>query len=401
MISRFPAVSKVEMLAQDKADFLSTPAPAVTGGQRFRELDSIRGLAALIVVFHHFHNMWFFSETRGRGLWTAIESPFFAGRQSVILFFVLSGFVLSIPYLHGSSQSYPMFMLRRILRIYCPYLFALGLALMGNAEWHGKLGRGAWADGTWNGPVTWLAVWQHVLMIGAYNYGQFNTAFWSLVHEMRISLIFPFLFLLIRRLTVWAALLMAATCSLMAHFTDYLGADSALVLQTLEYVTTFICGILMAIHQTEMGRWYRQRRTLERLALAVCFFLLYDFSQWIPGLWKLSAWHVSEWPVTVGAGGLILIGLNSGIARRLLGSVAPRFLGRISYSLYLVHGTVLYALAFLLNGKSSALIAFAIYLPTVLLLSTVFCFWIEEPFLRLGRRISRSSRLSPQAIRNP
>jgi len=381
------------MYAQDVSEVPRVQTLATKEGQRFEELDSIRGLAALVVVFHHFHFMWFFQETQGTGLRAAIESPLFAGRQSVILFFVLSGLVLSVPYLRGSGQSYPMFLLRRILRIYFPYLFALALAVLGNAMWHGELGRGAWAEGTWHGPVTWSAVGQHVLMIGAYNYGQFNTAFWSLVYEMRISIIFPFLFLVIRKVPLWGALLLAATCSLAVHFTDLLGGDAAVILQTLEFVTTFICGILIAIHLTDLGCWYRQRKAWERIALAISFLFLYDFSRLIPGLWKLTAWHISEWPVTVGGGGLILIGLNSGFVRRLLGSVVPRFLGRISYSLYLIHGTVLYALAFLMNGKTSPLIAFVVYLPTALLLSTVFCFWIEEPFLRLGRRISRASRV--------
>jgi peptidoglycan/LPS O-acetylase OafA/YrhL len=335
--------------------------------------------------------MWFFQNTAGRGWRAVIEAPFFAGRQSVILFFVLSGFVLSVPYLRGTGQSYPMFLVRRILRIYCPYLFAVGLAVLGNSIWHGDLGRGVWAAGTWHDPVSWTAVWQHVLMIGAYPYGQFNTAFWSLIHEMRISIIFPFLFLAVRKIPLWAALILAATCSLAVHFTDILGGDTALILQTLEFVTTFICGILMAIHLTGLQRWYKRQPLWQRIALASSCLLFYDFSGHLPGLWKLAAWHISEWPVTIGACGLILIGLSSGTARALLGSVVPRFLGRISYSLYLVHGTVLYALTFLMSGKTSALVAFVIYLPTALLLSTVFCFWIEEPFLRLGRRVSRVS----------
>ncbi len=313
------------MCAQDAPENQRVQTLARTEGPRYRELDSVRGLAALIVVFHHFHNMWFFQNTGGKGLRAAIEYPLFAGRQSVILFFALSGLVLSIPYLRGGGQSYQMFMLRRILRIYFPYLFALGLAVIGNSIWHGELGRGAWADGTWHGQVSWTAVWQHILMIGAYDYGQFNTAFWSLVHEMRISIIFPFLFLAIRKVPLWAALLVAATCSLTVRFTDLLGGNAALILQTLEFVTTFICGILIAIHLTDLGRWYGQRRAWERIAIAVSSLMLYDFSGFIPGLWRLAAWHVSQWPVTIGASGLIVISLNSGVARRFLGSVSTPF----------------------------------------------------------------------------
>jgi peptidoglycan/LPS O-acetylase OafA/YrhL len=276
----------------------SSTAPATTGGERFRELDSIRGLAALVVVFHHFHNLWFF-DSSSRGVRTVIEYPLFAGRQSVILFFVLSGFVLSIPYLRNSGQSYGMFLLRRILRIYCPYVFALGLAILANSEWHGTLGMGPQDNPTWHAVVTWKPVWEHVLMIGPYNYARFNTAFWSLVHEMRISVIFPLLFLLVRRIRFRAALTLAAASSIVVHFTNLLSANLALFLQTFEYVTTFIFGILLAIHLPAFGQWYRQRKTWERSAFAVISFALYDFSRFIPGLWKLSSWHITEWPVTV------------------------------------------------------------------------------------------------------
>ncbi|MCB9988463.1 MAG: acyltransferase family protein [Rhodospirillales bacterium] len=72
--------------------------------QRFHGLDSLRGIAALVVVFNHFYGVipalassenWLFSYTP---LHTLI-----AGRQAVIIFFVLSGFVLSLPYVQGRA----------------------------------------------------------------------------------------------------------------------------------------------------------------------------------------------------------------------------------------------------------------------------------------------------------
>ena len=44
------------------------------------------------------------------------------GPEAVILFFVLSGFVLSLPAVNGRPQTYPTFITRRIFRIYVPYL---------------------------------------------------------------------------------------------------------------------------------------------------------------------------------------------------------------------------------------------------------------------------------------
>jgi peptidoglycan/LPS O-acetylase OafA/YrhL len=50
--------------------------------------------------------------------------------------------LLSIPYLRGKGQPYPVYLVRRILRIYAPYLFALALAVARAAIWHGSLGFG-------------------------------------------------------------------------------------------------------------------------------------------------------------------------------------------------------------------------------------------------------------------
>jgi peptidoglycan/LPS O-acetylase OafA/YrhL len=366
-------------------------------GRRYIELDSMRGLAALVVVFHHFLFMWQYRDTKTVSVWTELRYPFVAGHESVILFFLLSGFVLSLPYLRGKRQRYTTFLLRRIIRIYFPYVFALALAVAGNAIWHGRLGMGAWADQTWTAPVSWRAVWQHVCMIGAYkNAMRFNTAFWSLVLEMRVSMIFPFLFLLVRRLRTTAALLTAAACSLLVHFTDRFGGSAANLMATFEIVTMFLCGILMAMHLDALVIWYRRLSVKGRVGLAIASFLLYEYSHLITesemrGVWRLADWHVDNWPVLAGAAGLMLIGLESGPARRVLGSAVPRFLGRISYSLYLVHGTALFALAFLLHGRVSASVAFLIYLPVALIASTVFCLWIEEPFLRMGRQVGKSS----------
>ncbi len=48
-----------------------------------------------------------------------------AGHEAVILFFLLSGFVLTIPYLLPDPPGYLRFLTRRVIRIYVPYLAAL------------------------------------------------------------------------------------------------------------------------------------------------------------------------------------------------------------------------------------------------------------------------------------
>lgn len=151
----------------------------------------MRGLAAVIVLFHHFIHMFYPEVLTGTGIVSVLVYPFIGGLESVMFFFLLSGFVLSLPFLRGKSQPYSVFLRRRIFRIYGPYLGALTLAVAGCALWHNRLGTIGWAAGTWFAPVSLRSVVQHVVFLGDYDYNRYNTAFWSLVYEMRISIMFP------------------------------------------------------------------------------------------------------------------------------------------------------------------------------------------------------------------
>ena len=68
-----------------------------------------------------------------------------------------------------------------------------------------------WINFTWSEPVTLHLVMQHILFLGNYDWSQFNTAFWSLVYEMRISLVFPLIALAVLRLrSLWLIFIAAA-----------------------------------------------------------------------------------------------------------------------------------------------------------------------------------------------
>jgi peptidoglycan/LPS O-acetylase OafA/YrhL len=168
---------------------------------RLRELDSLRGLAASTVVLHHFGLMWpawqaHFGPWRLGRFQIAPFYPLYAGHEAVMLFFVLSGLVLSLPYLRGRGQPYPIYLARRVLRIYAPYLPALALSVCGAAIWHGSHDQGNFPVDFWSRPVDSGLVLQHIAFIGVYDSRQFDFVIWSLIYEMRISILFPVLTLL-------------------------------------------------------------------------------------------------------------------------------------------------------------------------------------------------------------
>ncbi len=83
---------------------------------------------------------------------------------------------------------------------------------------------------------------------------------------------------------------------------------------------------------------------------------------------------------------------ENSIARNWLRLPLPEYLGRVSYSLYLVHGTVIFGLLILLYGRIPLWMLACLYLVITLILSHLFCIFIEEPAMRLGKRLANSAR---------
>ena len=56
-----------------------------------------------------------------------------AGREAVVFFFVLSGFVLSVPYAGPRAPRYGKFLAKRMCRIYPPFAAAVLISMLGDA----------------------------------------------------------------------------------------------------------------------------------------------------------------------------------------------------------------------------------------------------------------------------
>ena len=166
-----------------------TPNSRLPG--RLEYLDSLRGIAAILVALHHIYQTAPF--------WPDVVrfSPLrvlLNGRSSVIFFFVLSGFVLAYGLWHGDQRkNYFVFVLRRLARIYIPYLFA-GLAaicamlILQPTELPDTA---ITFDEMWAFPFTWEAALGHLSLLGSNEAISLNTPSWSLVYETRVSLLIP------------------------------------------------------------------------------------------------------------------------------------------------------------------------------------------------------------------
>lgn len=377
------------------------PVLAAEAPPRFETLDSLRGIAALIVVVAHCCMM--LPKFSDYGLhyrmppsgWSdpfaflLIRTPLrvlWLGRGPVALFFVLSGFVLSLPWLRGRPPAYRVFAIRRICRIYLPYVAAVALALAcatalapyrpaSQSEWFDQL--------NWIEPVTAEVAVSHLLMLGTHN--TFDNVIWSLVHEMRISLVFPLLMLpLLRWRSLGAvALILGLIASVMA-ISRLAGGNAVLreVGASLQYAALFVMGAATAQHAPRIAV------RLARAAGAVTWGFL------LAGLLILAV----RWPILPayfqGLGGVFVIiaALAPGSLAVFLHHKALRALGRISYSLYLIHLPVLLSAVYLLHPVLPMGVILVSVPPASLMAAWIFNRLIEDPSAELGRKLAGKFR---------
>ena len=391
--------------------------------QRVGQLDSLRGLAALTVVFHHF--LLIFPPVADCTITGQCDDPllraltfsplhvFWAGHEAVIFFFVLSELVLSLPFFSSpAGVGYASFAVKRVLRIYIPYLSAVLFAVACTAIFYrgGIPALSDWFNYVGQSPLDLTLVIQHVVFLGAFDNGRYDPVLWSLVHEMRISLFFPLIVYCVvrypaKKVLAWALLL--STLS----FAVLLGAarvhvDLGDYPATFHYVGMFAVGALLAKNMSRLvdvvRGWSRSRRLL-------CFtvaVLAYTYNWWGALLGPLAGsplrWPVAiDWIVSLGVCGIIAWSVASNRARALLALRPIQFLGRISYSLYLYHAVILVVLLNALYGRMPMVFLLPLAFVLALAVSTVSYHFVERPSIAWGRYFSRKVSRSPATLPAP
>src|SRR3984957_6435545 len=363
---------------------------------RFFELDSLRGLAALIVVLHHLRFLWE-GETQPTSVicrvFLDLVTPF--GSAAVILFFVLSGFVLSLPAVNGRPQTYPTFITRRIFRIYVPYLAALAISVAGAFWLHGGVFGSGWIGNSWSERVNWHLVAQHILFLGSYDTDQLDPTIWSLVYEMRISLFFPLLCGFVLRFKSGWSFAIAAGLTIVAITLEKITFEIAPGLaDTFQYAGLFVLGIFLARERSRLGAWFHHRRRFAKVLIGLAFLLLFLFAG-APlirstGHFLHSRICISQCITAFGAGGLMIVSMNSASSKRVLHWPPIHFLGQISYSLYLLHYVVLLYCVHLLYGKVSLWGILCLIFVLSIFVSWLSYRFIEVPSMNLGRKLSNA-----------
>ncbi|WP_263416644.1 acyltransferase family protein [Terriglobus albidus] len=358
--------------------------PKEIQSHRFPEFDSLRGLAAGSVVLHHILAIWEGSNAQWwiRTLPTGI---LVSGTSAVTLFFVLSGFVLTLPYKRPKHPGYATYLIKRICRIYLPYVATLFIALSVLSLVREPVYTGnSWLDGNWNRNVDWGLVLKHLSGVGNFDTHVYVNPFWTLVLEMRVSLFMPLIAVLALRVRFSVGMTIAVFGNLGFWYLTKISKHGMLP-QTLQIGCIFLLGAVLAANFEKIAsRWRTLPKGVRGFALSLSLYVYTWFSFrnfWFPPATSLI--------VALASLCFLLEASQSRRIRRILHLGVILRLGEISYSLYLVHMIVLLALVHLFWGKISMLVLVPVILLGSYGTAEIFHHVVELPTIMLGRFLEK------------
>ncbi len=364
---------------------------------RVHALDGLRGVAALaVVVFHVFLFTDLTEPTRAALLATPL-GLLANGPGAVHVFFVLSGYVLAIALSRDDAPGrVPRFYVRRVFRIHPAYMVAVLFAWVASSGYPLLRSPGA-------GPSCFHvpgALLPRALVFPSIAFGQLLVG-WSLYVELAMSLVFPLLFLVARRLHPLVAIAVAASLLI-----DFDGRPSFL-----RFALDFALGASLYLERERVARRMGRLPAAGKFAVLVAAALLLQAPFALAAL-QTGTTGIEPVPSTrsivlMGMGSALLVASSLYIAplARFFEAPLARFFGRISYSLYLVHFTVL--LALICRGGTAvrpsplqAVLVFAVTLGISTALAALGHRLVEEPAIRAGRALIRVGEASVRRLRS-
>ncbi len=318
--------------------------------RRFEHFDSLRGLAVLAVLAFHVSSM---TDHIGRGITGRLVAPL--GTVGVSIFFVLSGFLLYRPHVAARRSLGPEprgivdYLRRRALRILPPYWTALTLL----AIFPGIVG------------VFTSDFWRYYGLLQIYwsdTVGGGLVVAWTLCVEVSFYLVLPFWALIARRARsesgdVVALLLVVVLSGAVAVATMRHGVSYLVGISLAGQAIWFALGMLLAhasVSGTERLRtlaeghavalWCLAAASLGGLALLTpgSGFAAWLFAQGVPASMPVALTKIVLLLVLCAA--FVLPAVfgqeRRDLPRRLLAWRPVRWLGTVSYGLFLYHLTV-------------------------------------------------------------
>ncbi len=365
----------------------SSVAHTLSSGRQALELESLRGLAAMLVVIYHMPH------------WNQVLDGVpivVSGDRMVPLFFVLSGFIIHSAYAQriGSWAELGRFQLLRLGRLYPVHLLFLMafLALELLKLWIASRQPMAYEEAPFS-HNTWGALVEQIFLVQGLGLSNsaltFNGPAWSISVELATYAVFGVAVLkLRRRATPFFAALAAASLCLLAF------AEVGESYWLLNGFSGFFIGCLTAV---AVRRWpvvWPGWMPAVVGAALVLYLALRPHDAQLLAIYPLSALLIAA----------MALGRDGGFARLMRHRLLV-WLGTISYSVYMSHMLVFWCLSLVLKRLlqrplhpdadghlvptltvPETALAFVLSIGLVLLLSALVHRWVEHPCRAWTRR---------------
>lgn len=363
------------------ANYLTTNKPYLSA------LEGWRGIVSCFVMMFHFYI--FFADT--------LFIPY--AYMGVDFFFILSGFIISRQYEAGIATrgvSFMKFAIRRLGRLYPLYIFSIVMFVAVNHFYIVPTNPKEEMIHIGMGPDL---VWQLLLqltMLG--NIGgmvmPWNGPAWSVSVEWIVNLGFFFLAWKLRRIPalLWAAIAIFCAIYLIDYSPQHLNlimADQPFFNPTLARgFLGFALGALIFRfhHSLPKLSWFTLHMLDALLIIATMILIAYYDSEFVVGIDYLFLFILFPQ--------FIILSLYRASWVGRIASLPPfTFLGKISYSIYLLHLPLgyfyMYSPFFQQLNLTRPMFGL-VYIALVLLVSILTYYFLETPFRLLSRRFSRN-----------
>ena len=377
---------------------------------RVRSLDGLRGLAAVSVVIGHVV-LLFEGSSSSPAISTAQavigtrDTPLYAlwnGRGAVLVFFVLSGYVLTLPFTSDTTGFGWSYVVKRWMRIGAPYLVMAVVVLVSAIGLSRLPSQSTWPTIMFDRGPSLGDVVEWGTLIGLPSVTAFNSVVWTLAVELRLSMLLPFVIIAYRRFGVGvvltATIVLAVAADAFTVSQPYGGAVAASISvpSTLHFLPLFAAGSALAMKKERIAALPGLGSRTSLLCLLVGALAFYVYGHlWSPEVAngaEPTALPLLVTDALVGLGAVLLVGVvAAGLGAKALATRPLLALGHSSYSLYLWHLPVLVASSLLLAPEIGMMAAVAVGLVATAIITWLSYKFVEAPVQRRIRTRRASS----------